>query len=206
MVSTAYEEAIHNDDNTKVAHMTPDVLTQLEALTNTVAQQLAPFMLIIIAGMVGMSFFVIRFGYRLMASFERNSTEDDKRIDTFGGLFARQIEINERLASDTTARNQVQLQQADTLNKMLIEIKALRSDVRAWPEVAAVEILKLQEQVNDLQKTIDLLVVAADNQQLEVQKIQAALIDLRTGIDALLAQIKKDGNGAAAGAVDVAAA
>lgn len=204
MVSTAYEEAIHNDDNTKVAHMTPDVLTQLEALTNTVAQQLAPFMLIIIAGMVGMSFFVIRFGYRLMASFERNSTEDDKRIDTFGGLFARQIEINERLASDTTARNQVQLEQATTLTAMLGELKAMRIDLKAWPEVAAVEIRKLQEQVNDLQKTIDLLVVTADNQQLEVQKIQLALIDLRTGIDALLAQIKKDG--AAAGAVDVAAA
>lgn len=204
MVSTAYEEAIHNDDNTKVAHMTPDVLTQLEALTNTVAQQLAPFMLIIIAGMVGMSFFVIRFGYRLMASFERNSTEDDKRIDTFGGLFARQIEINERLASDTTARNQVQLEQATTLTAMLGELKAMRIDLKAWPEIAAVEIRKLQEQVNDLQKTIDLLVVTADNQQLEVQKIQAALIDLRTGIDALLAQIKKDG--AAAGAVDVAAA
>lgn len=184
--------------------MTPDVLTQLEALTNTVAQQLAPFMLIIIAGMVGMSFFVIRFGYRLMASFERNSTEDDKRIDTFGGLFARQIEINERLASDTTARNQVQLEQATTLTAMLGELKAMRIDLKAWPEVAAVEIRKLQEQVNDLQKTIDLLVVTADNQQLEVQKIQLALIDLRTGIDALLAQIKKDG--AAAGAVDVAAA
>jgi len=186
--------------------MTPELLQQIEELTGAVNEQMTAFSLLIVAMMIVVAYFALRFGHRLVQSFERNAVEDDKRVQMFSTLFERQIEINSQLSADTTARNQVQLQQADTLNKMLIEIKALRSDVRAWPEVAAVEIRKLQEQVNDLQKTIDLLVVTADNQQLEVQKIQAALIDLRTGIDALLAQIKKDGNGAAAGAVDTTAA
>lgn len=176
--------------------LTPELIEQVQALTSAVNEQMAAFALLIVALMVVMSYFALRFVTRLTAIFERNANEDDKRVDTFSALFQRQadlsqhqIEINAQLSADTTARNQVQLQQADTLNKMLAELKALRSDVRAWPEVAAVEIRKLQEQVNDLQKTIDLLVVTADNQHIEVQKIQIALVDLRAGVETLMTQI-----------------
>lgn len=177
--------------------MTPDVLNQLETLTNTVAQQFAPFMLIIIAGMVGMSFFVIRFGNRLMASFDRNATEDDKRIDTFSKLFerqvdqsARQTEINERLASDTTARNQVQIEQSHTLTAMLGELKAMRIDLKTWPEVTAAEIRNMREQITALEQSIALLLVTADKQREDVQAVNAALVTLTAAIDKLVTQLQ----------------
>lgn len=181
--------------------MTPDVIRQLQELTGVVDTQMTAFTLVIIALMVGMSFFVIRFGNRLMTAFERNASEDDKRIDTFAELFqrqveqsARQTEINERLASDTTARNQVQIEQAATLVAMLGELKAMRIDLKQWPELTASEIRNMREQIAALEQSVSLLLVIADKQREDALAVKEALAALTAAIDKLVAQINANGN------------
>lgn len=140
---------------------------------------------------------------RMKAQTDNDENANLARLIEFTGRLTTAIDT---IASGLQAVDATGRQQTTILSALVNETKAMRADIKAWPEVTAFELRAMKEQIEALETSVGLLIVSTDKHRENIAAVERALVTLTALIERVVKQHGGDGDGAAAGAVETAAA
>jgi len=131
---------------------------------------------------------------RMRAQSETEENHNMARLIEFTGRLTTAIDtIAGGLKSVETASQQ----QTTILNVLVDETKAMRTDIKAWPEVTAFEMRAMKEQIMALEASVGLLIVSTDRHRENIAAVEKALL----GLTALIERVVKQHSAAVDAAV-----